>query len=857
MTPMMVQWHAAKAAHPDALLFFRMGDFYELFGDDAVEASRVLELTLTSRDKNKDGGLPMAGVPHHALHGYLGRLIEQGYRVAVCDQMEDPRQAKGIVKRAVTRVVTPGVIMDDVQLDPGRNNYLCAVWPGLRGYGLAYGDVTTGELRATLASSLSAVLSELGRVEPREVLLPIASEPALGEGARRAGAEVTGLSVEDFDARATLAQRARGAGDEVQRALGALGRYLERTRPVGDLVVTDPEPYSLDDHVDLEETTFRNLEIVQTLVGGRRKGSLLGQMDRTATPMGARCLRRWLQRPLRRRDAIEARHDAVGELLKDAFARDEVRSALGRMYDVERLGGRVLAGLATPKDFAALRQSLGCLGQLRAALQALAAPRLVELGQTLDPLDDVRATLEEVLAEDPAQSPAEGRVIREGHDAEVDRLVATSRSGKGWILEYEGAQRAATGIASLKVRFNRVFGYYIEVTRANVHLVPPSYIRKQTISTGERFYTVELKEFETDVLTAEERRVAREQTLFEDLRTQLRESASRVLRTAARLAELDVLSTLAEVAHARGYVRPRLYDDGRLVLRGCRHPVVEAALPAGSFVPNDVEMDTAGHRVLLITGPNMAGKSTVMRQVALVVLMAQIGSFVPASEADIGLVDRIFTRVGASDDLSRGQSTFMVEMSETAFILKHATDRSLIVLDEIGRGTSTYDGLSIAWAVAEHIHDHIGARTLFATHYHELTELSRTREHVHNVHVAVREWNDEVVFLRKLQDGATGRSYGIQVGRLAGLPEQVLQRARDVLAGLEATDLAPDTDRPAAHHPGSARQMALFEGSLGGDAVASEIERAVARVDVDRTTPLEALRLVERWQRQLAKRSAS
>ncbi|MFT5430840.1 MAG: DNA mismatch repair protein MutS, partial [Myxococcota bacterium] len=708
----------------------------------------------------------------------------------------------------------------------------------------------------TLAPDLAAAVAEISRVEPVEVLLPPSSEPALEAVVQRVGGCRTVLEVDRFDARQPEAKAAKNADEEVRRAIGGLSAYVQKTRPSGNVTLGHLQLHTLTDHLAIDDTSFRNLEIVKTLVGQRRKGSLLGLMDRTVTAMGARQLRRWLQLPLIERMQIEGRLDAVAELKADALVRDDLRTLLGDVYDIERLGGRLVAGVASAKDMANLRRSLGGLERLRETMTALTSDRLVQLADALDPLADIHAKLIEQIAEDPAQSPVEGRVIRDGFDNELDELVALSRTGKDWIVNYEADQRKQTNIPSLKVRYNRVFGYFIEVTRTNLKNVPDSYIRKQTISTGERYFTMELKEYETRVLTAEEGRVARETMLFETLRTQLKSQAARVLRTASRVADLDVLSALAEVAHELGYVRPQLFDDGRLTLRDARHPVVERTLGPGEYVANDIDLHTEGARLLLITGPNMAGKSTVMRQVALTVLMAQIGSFVPAAEAEIGLCDRIFTRVGATDDLSRGQSTFMVEMTETAAILKGATSRSLIILDEIGRGTSTFDGLSIAWSVAEYLHDMIGARTMFATHYHELTELARTREHVKNVHVAVREWNEEIVFLRKLKEGATGRSYGIAVGRLAGLPDSVIARAREVLARLESTDADTDTsDGPRALRPAAA-QLGLFGGPAPTAAAPSTtglLDLAVAKIDVSRTTPLDALRLIDKWQRQLRK----
>ncbi|MBT9554872.1 MAG: DNA mismatch repair protein MutS [Myxococcales bacterium] len=860
---MMQQWHEAKRSHPDCLLFFRMGDFYELFDDDAVQAARALELTLTSRDKDKENGQPMCGVPHHAAPGYLQRLLELGFKVAVCDQIEDPKQAKGIVKRAVTRVVTPGTVLEDAALDPRTSSFLAAIWPGLGGYGLVYADITTGEHRGTVCRDLAALASTLTRIEAREALIPHDVEAGVATVLARTNTVATRLPLDAFERTdgGSPPPKTRGVQlpDELRRAEAALASYIRSIRPRGEVALSELVVHDDAAHLVIDETSFRNLEIVKTIVGGRRSGSLFGLIDRTATAMGGRQLRRWLELPSRDRQVLEARLDAVGELARDGAFRVDVHDHLGRMFDLERLAGRLVAGVASPKDLAALRRSIAQLQPLRSRIVAAASLRLRDLGEQVDPLDDVLADLSATLADDPAASADEGRLIREGFDAEVDELTNLARAGKDWIAEYQAKERTRSGISSLKVSFNRVFGYYIEVSRTNLELVPKDYIRKQTVSTGERFYTLELKEYETKVLTAEDQRIARETAVFDSLRSRLRERSSRILRTASRVADIDVLTGLAVLAHEKGYVRPTLHDDGRLILRGSRHPVVEAVLPAGEFVPNDIDLHTDSRRVVLITGPNMAGKSTIMRQVALTVLLAQVGSYVPAVSAEIGLCDRIFTRVGASDDLSRGQSTFMVEMSETSAILRQATERSLVVLDEIGRGTSTFDGLSIAWAVAEHLNDVIKARTLFATHYHELTELARDRDTVKNVHVAVREWNDQIVFLRQLREGATNRSYGIQVGRLAGLPEAVVARAREVLARLEETDIKEHSVASPPSPAGKPEQLGLFGGPPKAAAPAtgpSEVELQLARFDLNRSTPLEAMRLIERLQKRLSARSA-
>lgn len=839
-TPVMQQYLRAKQEHPDALLFFRMGDFYELFFEDAVEAAELLELSLTSRNKNDPDPIPMCGLPYHALQGYLQRTIESGRKVAICEQVEDPSQAKGIVRREVTHVVTPGVWLDEEGLDARAPNYLVALIEGLDGIGVAFTDVTTGELRGALATDLGALEAELARIEPREVLLlPDTASNIAALARRQPNVFISTVTAPADDPSPLLPDELPRS---VRAAASALLAYLRATFPAAAATLAPLVPYEIRDTMVLEESTQANLELTRTIVGGHRKGSLLALLDSTATAMGARLLRQWLQFPLVSVGRIDERLDAVAALRDDSITREELRGLLRGVYDLERLAGRVVAGVAGPRDLASLRSSLEQVPAILAHLRSLGGARLADLADHTDPLDDVFTELATWLAEVPPATTKDGGVIREGAHAEVDELWELSRHGKDWILDYEAQEKAKTGISSLKVKYNRVFGYYIEITRSNLHNVPDRYLRKQTLANAERYYTPELKEYEDKVLSADERRITLEIQLFDELRTRVATEGTRIRETARRIAELDVFAALADTAQRRRWVRPTLDTSRRLSITGGRHPVVEALLTEAAFVPNDVELDCELSQLLIVTGPNMAGKSTVMRQVALIVLLAQMGSFVPADEAHIGLVDRIFTRVGAADNLTRGQSTFMVEMTETASILKKATDRSLIILDEIGRGTSTYDGLSIAWSVAEHICDKITARTMFATHYHELTELVRTRDRVKNVQIAVKEWNDDIVFLHKLVDGSTGRSYGIQVGRLAGLPPSVIQRAKEILAGLESGHLTVEVMQPKGGRgkKDPTLQLSLFEPRQTPSAVEEELRKS----QLDALTPIEALNLL-------------
>jgi DNA mismatch repair protein MutS len=867
-TPMMRQYLEIKADYPDAILFFRLGDFYEMFLEDAVTASRVLDITLTSRNKGSVDEVPLCGIPYHSCQPYIARLVENGYKVAICEQVEDPKAAKGIVRREVVRVVTPGLVVDTDTLKPKENNYLAALAAGEGGrWGVAVLDITTGEFRATEVAGDNALRSELAAFGPREILLAEAEPgsappPVLIEldpevAVNRLPAWVfepdrAAEQIRRFFACASLESFGCAELPAAVGAAGAILHYLEFTQKGVVAHVRTLQTYHSRDFMVLDAATRRNLELTATIYDGSRKGSLLGVLDRTLTAMGGRMLRHWVHHPLVAVEPIRGRHQAVAQLVEQSLARSELRQHLDGIYDLERLSSRISMANANAKDLVALRSSLQRLPDLRDTLQTLTSPLLTELAAEVDPLPDVAELIAGALVDDPPFVLRDGGLIRDGFDATLDELRSIAREGKGWIARLEQQEKERTGISSLKVRFNKVFGYYLEVTRSHLEKVPEDYQRKQTLANAERYITPALKEYEEKVLGAEERLVELEYDLFQQLRQQVAAQAERIQSTADALAGCDVLAALAELAHERNYVCPVIDAGGELVIVEGRHPVIET-MPLGErFVPNDVALDAGENQLLIITGPNMAGKSTYMRQVALITLMAQLGSLVPAKEARIGLVDRIFTRVGASDNLARGQSTFMVEMTETANILNHATPKSLIILDEIGRGTSTFDGVSIAWAVAEYLHDHapVAARTLFATHYHELTELAVTRPRVRNYNIAVKEWNEQIVFLRKIVKGGASHSYGIQVARLAGLPEAVIARAREILRNLEAGEFVGEGEprlarsrRPGRQVPPSP-QLSLF-GSQGPDPLRERLEN----VDVTVLTPLEALNLLDELKR--------
>jgi DNA mismatch repair protein MutS len=876
ITPMLQQYMEIKAAHEDAILFYRMGDFYEMFFDDAVVAAKILGITLTSRSsKNDKNKIPMCGIPHHAVSSYLAKLVKAGHRVAVCEQVEDPRLVKGgnIVKREVVRVVTPGVTTEEQLLDDKSNRYLSAISrPADKShgpYGASYLDISTGEFLISEHGDPDELFDELSRMAPAELLLA-ESEDA---GGQEVVQSITALLPDmcltrraehtfHFEtAREALLEHFQtlnlaGFGCDHMlagiAAAGALLQYVSETQKTACAHIEKLIPVNLEDVLIIDEPSRRNLELVQTIVGSSRKGSLLATLDYTTTPMGARLLKRRLLSPLRDVARIRARLQAVEQLFIDSRLRENLRDLLADVYDLERLNSRVVLGSANPRDLLAIHNTLAQLPAVKNHVAAIKEGLLHQTGADLNELPETRTLLEKCIRDDAPVSLREGKIIREGFHPELDELIAIQRDGRGMILALEAKERERTGIANLKIGFNKVFGYYLEVSRGQLANVPDYFIRKQTLVNGERFITQDLKEFESKVMGAEEKRLELEYQIFTDVRNQVAAQSPTLLATAAHLARLDYFACLAEAARRHRYVKPHVEDSEEISIIEGRHPVIEQTLPAGRFVPNDIHLDQEHEEVLIITGPNMAGKSTVLRQTALIVLMAQMGSFVPAAKADIGVVDRIFTRVGAMDDLRRGQSTFMVEMNETANILNNATEKSLVILDEIGRGTSTFDGLAIAWAVAEDLvnKNNKGVKTLFATHYHELTELALTMPRVKNFNIGVREWNDSIIFLHTIMRGATNRSYGIQVAALAGVPPKVVERAHEILKNIEKGEfdhlgkprIAANTGShnnkrsgAVAIHP---NQLRLF--APGNDPVREKLET----IKPDTLAPLDALNLL-------------
>jgi DNA mismatch repair protein MutS len=851
LTPLLDQYHKIKKDHKDTVLLFRMGDFYETFYDDARLASDVLGIALTSRPHGKKGRVPLAGVPYRSVDTYIARLVKAGHRVAICDQMEDPKQARGLVRREVTEVVTPGTIVRPSLLEDKKNNYLVSLCKMEDKYGIAICDLSTGEFLVTEVGD-GAVLEEVKRVAPSELLVPESFDDSMF-------ANICPITRRDdylFDF-ASGTERVishfkvshlTGLGlDEKPGAVCAAGAclsYLEETQKRTLPHIRSIRTYAPSDYMTLDSATIRNLELTDRIHGGK-EGTLLGLLDVTKTPMGGRLLRRYLLSPLMNVEGIKVRQDGIEELLRASATRLEVRKILSRLADIERLTARVSCDRATPRDLLALADSLALVPEVKRILIDTRSSIVIEAAKDLGDTSGIVAAVKNAIVDAPPISAKDGGIIREGYDASLDELKSISRGGKKWIAELQARERQRTGIASLKVGFNNVFGYYIEITKPNLPLVPADYTRKQTLTNGERFTTPELKEYESKILGAEERSKSMEYDIFADLRRKVAEHSAEIMLAASGIARLDVLSSLAEIAALRGYARPEVGEWDEIDIIEGRHPVVEY-LHSG-FVPNDMHLSNRVSQIAIVTGPNMAGKSTYIRQVAEIVLLAQVGSFVPARSARIGLVDRIFTRVGASDDLARGVSTFLAEMNETALILNSATERSLIILDEIGRGTSTFDGLSIAWAVVEYLHENpkVRAKTLFATHYHELTELEKMLPRVKNLSIAVLEKDDNIVFLRKVIPGAADRSYGIQVAKLAGIPVEVIQRAKEVLSNLESDELtSTQLPRIGRGKKGpkveSKNQLSIFVMEP------HPLLKDLKELDVNKLTPVEALNLLEK-----------
>lgn len=847
MTPMMSQYLKTKEEYPDSILFYRLGDFYEMFFDDAIKASRELEITLTGKDCGLAERAPMCGVPFHSASVYIAKLIAKGYKVAICEQVEDPKQAKGIVKREVIRIVTPGTVVDEELLDERTNNYLAVIYEEKGIYGFAVSDISTGEVYTTELADADEALSEIARYEPKEILAGSSAVKKLsGQVEIRFHIEMDECTDEFFENTAfeskILSQFNKGDLSELSldgkkcavRAVGAMIAYLEHTQKTSLTYLNTLNTYEANQYMELDVNTRRNLEITESMRDKAKRGSLLWVLDSTKTSMGARLLKQWIEKPLINPIEINKRLTAVKELTDGLMLRDELAEVLAGTYDISRIISRVSLGTVTPKDLIALKMTLLKLPELEYALSRVKAPMLCDMRKDFDLMEDVCNLLERAVSDDAPALLRDGNIIKTGFNEEIDKLRIAMRDGKKWLAEVEKEEREKTGISKLKVGYNKVFGYYIEVTKSNTKDVPDYYIRRQTLANCERYITPKLKEIENEILGASEKIGTLEAYVFESVRARVNEQIERLKRTAEIIAVTDVLLSLAETAYKNNFTMPEISDSGKIEIKDGRHPVVEKMAKNSMFVPNDTLLNKEEDRMLIITGPNMAGKSTYMRQVALITLMAQIGSFVPASSAKIGIVDKIFTRVGASDDISSGQSTFMLEMNEVSHILKNATGNSLIILDEIGRGTSTFDGLSIAWAVVEYIHNKkkIGAKTLFATHYHELTDLETELDGVKNYRIAVKKRGDDITFLRKIVRGGADDSYGIEVAALAGVPKEVINSAKQILKKIENDEIVIEhtakTSEPAA-------QLGFEDG------IASEIADELKTMDVTTFTPIEAM----------------
>ena len=878
LTPMMKQYMQTKEEYKDCILFYRLGDFYEMFFDDALTASKELEITLTGKNCGLEERAPMCGIPYHAVDSYLNRLVSKGYKVAICEQVEDPKTAKGIVKREVIRVVTPGTNLDTQGLDETKNNYImCIVYMADR-YGLSVADVTTGEYLVTELDSQTKLMDELYKFMPSEIVCNEAfymSGLDLDDLKNRLHMAIYSLEAWYFDdalCRETLQEHFKVASLEGiglsdyecgMIASGALLKYLEETQKNSLSHMSRLTRYATGNYMVLDSATRRNLELVETLREKQKRGSLLWVLDKTKTAMGARTLRKYVEQPLIDKESIVKRLDAVAELKDNAICREEIREYLNPVYDLERLVGKITYQSANPRDLIAFQSSLSMLPSVKCILKDMESDLLKEIYEELDPLEELCDLVGRAIQEEPPLAMKEGGIIKDGYNEEVDRLRKAKSEGKNWLADLETKEREKTGIKNLRIRYNKVFGYYLEVTNSFKNLVPDYYTRKQTLANAERYIIPELKELEDTILGAEDKLCALEYELYCEVRNTIAAELTRIQRTAKAVAKLDVIASLALVAERNNYVRPKINEKGVIDIRDGRHPVVEKMIPNDMFIANDTYLDDKKQRISIITGPNMAGKSTYMRQAALIVLMAQLGSFVPASSANIGLVDRIFTRVGASDDLASGQSTFMVEMNEVANILRNATSKSLLILDEIGRGTSTFDGLSIAWAVVEYISNSklLGAKTLFATHYHELTELEGKISNVNNYCIAVKEKGDDIVFLRKIVKGGADKSYGIQVAKLAGVPDPVINRAKEIVEELVTADITGKVKDIAVQGSETKKktqkkldEVDLTQFSLFDTVKDDDVLNELKELDISHMTPMDAMNKLYQLQNKLRNR---
>lgn len=879
-TPMIQQYLAVKAQYPDAFLFFRLGDFYEMFFEDAKKASKELEIALTSRNGGKDEYIPMCGVPYHAAKQYIKVLIDKGYKIAICEQMEDPKQAKGMVRREVIQMITPGTVMEDESLEPKKNNYLAALSAFSDGsYGFALSDLTTGETKVTLISGWDGVIQEIDANDVREIVL----NPGFDKEKKETLTEQLSVTVSENESDKVPGElEANTAGIDQEKLRSPLGRllnYLQTTQKRSLDHLQPADVYHINEYMMIDPHSRRNLELTQTNRDKKTYGSLLWLLDDVKTAMGGRRLKQWIEKPLLNQEKIEERLNAVEALKTHMLERETLRAALGEVYDLERLVGRVSFGNVNPREVLQLKRSLEQVPPIKQVLAEIRDSTLERYGQEMDPCADVRSLIDRAIVDDPPFSTADGGMIKQGYDETLDRYRDASKNGKRWIAELEAKERQETGIKSLKIGYNRVFGYYIEVSRPNLKLLPEGrYERRQTLSNAERFITPELKEKEQVILEAEEKRVGLEYQIFSDVRLKIKEHAARLQKLARLVSSLDVLQSFASVSDRNGYVAPSFSNKRVLKIKNSRHPVIEKVMKDGSFVANDISMDKSCD-MLLITGPNMGGKSTYMRQAALAAIMAQIGCFVPADQATLPVFDQIFTRIGAADDLVSGQSTFMVEMNEAKYALAHATQNSLILLDEIGRGTSTYDGIAIAQAIVEYIHQHISAKTFFSTHYHELTFLEMKLSRLKNIHVGAMEENGKVIFLHKVLDGQADKSYGIHVAKLAGLPDNLIERADEILRGLEqssdshkASEEQPDsvhepkvveeiaaTERNSSLESANeeAEQLAFFADPVpksmkkGMNAREQKVIHQLVRLDLLTMTPMEAMNRLYALQKEL------